>query len=178
MTLTGPPTPPSSPAGKVEKKEHILDERDALFVELRHQHFAAVSLKISSLMDEFRSKNKAAKAGAGGVGDLNLRNMSKLIQSLPQYRDKLAKMGAHVEIASKINSQIDSNHLTELGKLEQDLVYGDATSKEVIAFLTTYQAIPAADKASGGARALLLSATCPPLCPGCFGCRSLGLFEL
>lgn len=31
----------------------------------------------------------------------------------------------------------------------QDLVYGDATSKEVIAFLTANQAIPAADKVGG-----------------------------
>lgn len=47
--------------GKTEKKEHILDERDTLFAELRHQHFAAASLRISSLMDEFRQKNKAAQ---------------------------------------------------------------------------------------------------------------------
>ncbi len=39
--------PPSAPflwaAGKLEKKEHILNERDALFVDLRHKHFAAAS---------------------------------------------------------------------------------------------------------------------------------------
>lgn len=131
--------------GKVEKKEHVLDERDALFGELRHQHFAAATLKISGLMDEFTSRNRVAKAG-GRAGGLDLRNMSKLIQSLPQYRDRLAKLGAHVEIASRLNALIDGNQLTELGKLEQDLVYGDATSKEVIAFLTTNQAIPALDK--------------------------------
>ena len=55
-----------------------------------------------------------------------------------------------MEIASKLNHLIDENQLAELGKLEQDLVYGDATSKEVIAFLTANQSIPAADKVSGG----------------------------
>lgn len=39
----------------------------------------------------------------------------------------------------------------------QDLVYGDATSKEVIAFLTANQAIPAADKVGGQAVALCCS---------------------
>jgi hypothetical protein len=72
----------------VERKEHILDERDALFADLRHKHFAAASIAISSLMDDFRSKNKVGKAGSrgGGAGEMELRNMSKLIQSLPQYR--------------------------------------------------------------------------------------------
>ena len=85
--LTITPSPPH-PAGKVERKEHILDERDALFADLRHKHFAAASIAISSLMDDFRSKNKVGKAGGrgGGVGEMELRNMSKLIQSLPQYR--------------------------------------------------------------------------------------------
>lgn len=45
--------------GKVETKAHILDERDAIWVDLRHQHFAAASLKISSMLDEFRKKNTA-----------------------------------------------------------------------------------------------------------------------
>ena len=55
--------------GKTETKSHILDERDAIWVELRHQHFAAASLKISAMLDDFRKKNTAAsyirnKAGA------------------------------------------------------------------------------------------------------------------
>ena len=70
----------------------MLDERDALWVDLRHKHWAAASLDISARMDALRAAN--AKSGGGGraggaggaVGDLNLRNMSKLIQSLPQYR--------------------------------------------------------------------------------------------
>jgi syntaxin-binding protein 1 len=70
----------------VDKKEHVLDERDSLLVEMRHKHFAAASLRISALLDEFRARN-AKVAGAKGRGaDLELRNMSKLIQSLPQYR--------------------------------------------------------------------------------------------
>lgn len=58
---------PHPPAGKQERKEHILDERDSLFCELRHKHFAAASLRISGLMDEFRSKNKMG-VGGWGVG--------------------------------------------------------------------------------------------------------------
>jgi hypothetical protein len=104
--------------GKLEKKEHILNERDALFVDLRHKHFAAASQAIANLMDEFKAKNRVGKGGRG-VSELELRNMSKLIQSLPQYRDQLSKLAAHVEIASRLNNQINENQLAELGKLEQ-----------------------------------------------------------
>lgn len=51
-------------AGKVERKEHALNERDALYCDLRHKHFAAASLAISNLLDQFRAKNKA-RAGGG-----------------------------------------------------------------------------------------------------------------
>lgn len=53
------------PAGKAERKEHVLDERDALFVDLRHQHFAGASLKISSLLEEFQAKNKVRARHSG-----------------------------------------------------------------------------------------------------------------
>lgn len=41
-----------------------------------------------------------------------------------------------MELASRINRAIDERALDELGTLEQDLVYGDATSREVITFLS------------------------------------------
>ena len=41
----------------------------------------------------------------------------------------------HADIASKLNRLIDEKVLVEMGKLEQDLVYGNATSKEVVTFL-------------------------------------------
>ena len=44
----------------METKEHMLDERDELWTELRHQHFAAASLRINNILDDFRAKNKAA----------------------------------------------------------------------------------------------------------------------
>lgn len=58
-------------------------------------------------------------ASKGKAGDLELKGMSKLIQQLPQYREQLSRLAAHVEIASRLNQLIDVNKLTELGKLEQ-----------------------------------------------------------
>lgn len=45
-------------------------------------------------------------------------------------------MGFFVQIAGKINRIIRESGLRELGQLEQDLVFGDATTKDVIKFFT------------------------------------------
>ena len=47
-----------------------------------------------------------------------------------------------MELASRINRTIDERSLVELGKLEQDLVFGDATSKDVINFLQAHLNVP------------------------------------
>ena len=75
--------------GRNESKEHLLDERDELWVELRHRHFAGASLRLTQLLDDFRAKNKVASYKGGGGDDgggLDTRAMAKLVQNLPQYR--------------------------------------------------------------------------------------------
>ena len=62
------------------------------------------------------------------------------------HREQLSRLSVHVEIASKINKIIDAKDLTDLGKLEQDLVFGDATSKEIITYISTNQKMSAEDK--------------------------------
>ena len=63
----------------------------------------------------------------------------------------------HVEMASKLGAAIDAGHLTDVGALEQALVYGDAGSKELIALLTGPHAtaLLPADKASLSSECLL-----------------------
>ena len=58
----------------------------------------------------------------------------------------MSRLSVHVEIASKLNKIIDDKDLTDLGKLEQDLVFGDATSKEIITYISTNQKMSTEDK--------------------------------
>ena len=51
-------------------------------------------------------------------------------------REQLSKLAVHVELASRLSAAIESGCLTEIGALEQAVVYGDAGSKELIALLT------------------------------------------
>ena len=56
------------------------------------------------------------------------------------FRDQLAKLSVHVEIASNLNTAIEERRLAEVGKLEQDVVFGDVSSKEVLAYYSAYGA--------------------------------------
>jgi syntaxin-binding protein 1 len=62
------------------------------------------------------------------------------------YREQLAQLSVHADIASRLNRLIDEKALVDMGKLEQDLVYGNATSKEVVTFLGYHQQLPTQEK--------------------------------
>jgi syntaxin-binding protein 1 len=56
-------------------------------VELRHQHFAGASLRLTQLMDDFKAKHAGYRGGGGGGNaSLDMRQMRSLVQQLPQYR--------------------------------------------------------------------------------------------
>lgn len=63
----------------------MLNEKDGLWLALRHRHFADACAEIAGRMDEFRSKNAAARR-TGAEDALDVRNMRRLVQALPQYR--------------------------------------------------------------------------------------------
>ena len=123
--------------GKTEERDVLLDESDVLFREMRSLHVADVLIKVSERMAQFRSENKAAakRSGAGGGNDVSVSDMKKMVESLPQYREQLQKLSLHATIAEEINGAIKLRRLNDVGKLEQDLIFGDATSKDVLRLL-------------------------------------------
>jgi hypothetical protein len=67
----------------------------------RHLHIADVMLRLGDKTKEFASKNEAAKRGKGGAagggdgGGMSTGQMRRLVESLPQYREQLAKLDMH-----------------------------------------------------------------------------------
>ncbi|XP_057462814.1 SNARE-interacting protein KEULE-like isoform X6 [Actinidia eriantha] len=130
---------PSKAAGAPEKKEVLLEDHDPIWLELRHAHIADASERLHEKMTSFVSKNKAAQVhhGSRDGGELSTRDLQKMVQALPQYSEQIDKLSLHVDIAGKINNMIKEMGLKDLGKLEQDLVFGDAGTKDIINFLRT-----------------------------------------
>ncbi|KAI7733250.1 hypothetical protein M8C21_009717, partial [Ambrosia artemisiifolia] len=73
--------------------------------------------------------------GSREGGQITTRDMQKMVQALPQYNEQMDRLSLHLAIAGKINSIIRETALRDLGQLEQDLVFGDAGTKDVINFL-------------------------------------------
>lgn len=132
---------PSKTGGPPESKDVILDDTDPVWLEIRNLHIAEASERLSDKFTTFQSKNKAAQLSqaAREGGELSTRDLQKMVQALPQYTEQMEKISAHVEIAGKINNLIGELGLRDLGQLEQDLVFGDAATKDVITYLRTNQ---------------------------------------
>jgi hypothetical protein len=99
------PAPRGGRAGKTETKTHLLSEGDELWESLRHLHLAAASLEITNHLDEFRAKNRAAKAvgSPGGTGELDVRGMKALVAALPMYRWALRLSGTALLAMAETN---------------------------------------------------------------------------
>uniref|UniRef100_A0A1D1XCK2 SNARE-interacting protein KEULE n=1 Tax=Anthurium amnicola TaxID=1678845 RepID=A0A1D1XCK2_9ARAE len=132
---------PSKSGSAPEKKEVLLEDHDPIWLELRHAHIADASERLHEKMTNFLSKNKAAQIhhSSRGGGEMSTRDLQKMVQALPQYSEQVDKLSLHVDIAGKLNKLIRELELRDVGQLEQDLVFGDAGTKEVINFLRTHQ---------------------------------------
>ncbi|KAL8500245.1 hypothetical protein ACS0TY_020012 [Phlomoides rotata] len=126
---------PSKSGGEPEKKEVLLEDHDPVWLELRHTHIAEASERLHEKMTNFVSKNKAAQLQQRDGSELSTRDLQKMVQALPQYNEQMERLSIHVAIAGKLNTIIRDMDLRDLGQLEQDLVFGDAGTKEVITFL-------------------------------------------
>eukprot|EP00850_Spirogloea_muscicola_P000416 SM000002S05496 [mRNA] locus=s2:67784:72742:- [translate_table: standard] len=135
-------------SGAKDVKDVLLEEHDPVWLELRDLHIADAGLRLDDKMRQFGSTNKAAQMRLGGQDreDISTRDMQKMVQALPQYREQLDKLSLHIHIATSINARIKEEALVDVGKLEQDLVFGDATSKELLGLLTTNPRLTQMDK--------------------------------
>eukprot|EP00850_Spirogloea_muscicola_P023966 SM000413S15649 [mRNA] locus=s413:20313:25047:- [translate_table: standard] len=189
-------------SGAKDLKDVLLEEHDPVWLELRDLHIADAGLRLDDKMQQFGSTNKAAQMRLGGQDreDISTRDMQKMVQALPQYREQLDKLSLHIhvsihlpddeacifrgslrsgdirpipviyhdvfnltagralviciihceeqhlQIATSINARIKEEALVDVGKLEQDLVFGDATSKELLGLLTTNPRLTQMDK--------------------------------
>ncbi|CAN4127537.1 unnamed protein product [Withania somnifera] len=134
---------PGKAGGPPEKKDVLLEDHDPIWLELRHAHIADASERLHEKMTNFVSKNKAAQMhqGSRDSGQLSTRDLQKMVQALPQYSEQIEKLSLHVDIAGKLNRIIRESSLKEIGQLEQDLVFGDAGTKDLINFLRVHQEV-------------------------------------
>lgn len=138
--------PPASLGSSRQNKTAKLDpETDPVFAALRDRHFAFASVDVAARLDAFKAahpgvaegKDSSASNGGGGAASLDMRAMRSLAARLPQYRDELSRLAAHVELASRLARAVDTRRLLDAGALEQAFGSGRGGSRELIAALSS-----------------------------------------
>ena len=110
-----------------ESKEAVLGESDPLWVEFRHAHIAEV---LNSLADKAKA---FANSGVGGGRDVTTGQLKRAVEALPRVLEQQAKLSVHTSIAGEINEVLQKCDLSEVGRVEQAIIFGEATSKDIIA---------------------------------------------
>ena len=128
----------------VQKKQAVLNESDPLFVELRHEHIARV-------LNALAEKAKAfSKTGGGRLdADASTGSLKRAVESLPRFMEAQAKLSVHTSIAASVNAMLKKYGLGDVGRVEERVVFGEATSKDVVALFNEFAA--ANKSARGGA---------------------------
>ncbi len=112
----------------VEEKIAKLDEKDALFVELRHAHVVKV---MSELFEKGRIENEANQKNASNS------DIKRMVQALPETLARRAKLSIHISIAAELNHVLNVCDLALVGRMEQMVAFGEATSKDIIHMLSS-----------------------------------------
>lgn len=137
--------------GRTIVKEHPLDENDAFWSGVRHEHIAVALSTIRTATTEVAAKEAKAQAAGGNAGDvrnMEMRKMRKYMQNLPQYQEMKSQLATHVELATQLNAVMDRFHLRDVGRLEQDVVFGDGSGgREVTQMFQELPNIPSEIKA-------------------------------
>lgn len=115
---------PSPPIDDKNAKDILLNENDNVWVELRGRHIAEV---ISTLSDRCREMVNSDTSGFSNKDKgktMSLAQMGNALKALPEYREVMAKLSQHMQLAHECMGEFNKRGLIELSELEQTLATG------------------------------------------------------
>ncbi|KAH8071777.1 hypothetical protein JL721_4285 [Aureococcus anophagefferens] len=103
----------------------MLNEKDALWVEMRHEHVARVVNQLRARTSDFLDHNRgAAQLHQGKGSELTLGDMANALQAMPEFQAATAALNKHMSVAHEALGKFHGAGLLELSNLEQSLATG------------------------------------------------------
>ena len=111
--------------GKATEKEVVLNEADALWPRLRHQHVAEAIDMLIADFQEFMDQNHVAGLQKGQVGDL--KHMAEAIKNMPQYQELMARYSLHMDVTKSCMARFNASKLEDVAEVQQSLATGSSS---------------------------------------------------
>ncbi|KAJ2809249.1 syntaxin binding protein 1 [Coemansia guatemalensis] len=109
--------------GESEVKTVSLDDNDSVWQEFRFRHITDAQEGIMKRLNDLVGSNRTIANLRTGE-KLNIHKMRDVIATMPQYKEQLSLLSAHVTIMEKCMEQFKVRALNDLAILEQNLVMG------------------------------------------------------
>ncbi|KAJ1936633.1 syntaxin binding protein 1, partial [Linderina macrospora] len=109
--------------GTEEEKSVTLDDSDPIWQEYRFQHISEAQEHIMKKFQGLLGSNRAILDMQAGE-KLNLSKMRDVVSNMPNFKDQLSLMSAHITMMQQCMDQFNERCLNDLGMLEQNLAMG------------------------------------------------------
>lgn len=110
------------------EKEVLLGMNDLLWRELRHEHIAVVSEKVTAQLKKLAEKDKLRPTpqseNTGNKTENSMRELSSMIKNLPEHQKNISKYTTHLSLAEDCMKVYKERNIAQLCKVEQDLAMG------------------------------------------------------
>ena len=114
---------------QIGDRRHVIDTADPVWHQLRHLHISDASKHCCKLLNDFQQQNpemaRFGRKDANANTNLSLKDMGKIIKTLPAFTTEKAQLGLHIKLCEELNEQYIRLGIERIVTAEQALATGE-----------------------------------------------------
>ncbi|KAJ1664399.1 syntaxin binding protein 1 [Coemansia sp. RSA 1813] len=109
--------------GSTQTKQLKLNDSDPIWEEFRFQHISDAQDGLLKKFNDLVGSNKSITEMRAGK-KLNLSKMRDVVNRLPQFKDQMAVISAHITVMQDCMNEFNERFLNDLGMIQQNIAMG------------------------------------------------------